>query len=42
VIGGVLGGGGAVVGTKGEDVELPAGAILTVLLDGPLAVPARR
>jgi hypothetical protein len=42
VIGGVLGGSGAVVGTKGDDVELPAGTVLTVVLDRPLVVPARR
>jgi hypothetical protein len=42
VIGGVLGGGGAVVGTKGDDVDLPAGAILTVVLDRPLVIPAQR
>jgi len=38
-IGVVLGGGGAVVATKGEDVELPAGTLVTVRLDRPLAVP---
>jgi hypothetical protein len=42
VIGGVLGGGGAVVGTKGDDVELPPGAVLTVVLDQPVVVPAER
>ena len=42
VIGGVLGGGGAVVGTKGDDVELPAGTVLTVVLDRPLVIPGRR
>jgi hypothetical protein len=42
VIGGVLGGGGAVVGTKGDDVELPAGTILTVVLDRPLVIPGQR
>jgi hypothetical protein len=38
VIGGILGGGGAVVGTKGDDVELPAGTVLTLRLDKPLVV----
>jgi hypothetical protein len=42
VIGGVLGGGGAVVGTKGDDVDLPAGTILTVVLERPLVIPAQR
>jgi hypothetical protein len=42
VIGGILGGTGAVVGTKGDDVELPAGTVLVVLLDRPLVIPARR
>jgi hypothetical protein len=42
VIGGVLGAGGAVVGTKGDDVDLPAGTILTVVLDRPLVVPRTR
>ena len=37
----VLGGGGAVVATKGEDVELPAGTILTVRLERALVVPRR-
>jgi hypothetical protein len=37
----VLGGGGAVVATKGDDVELPAGAVLAVRLERPLVVPRR-
>jgi hypothetical protein len=32
----LIGGGGAVVATKGEDVELPAGTVLTVRLEEPL------
>jgi len=35
----LIGGGGAVVATTGEDVELPAGTVLTVRLERPLAVP---
>jgi len=42
VIGTVLGGGGAVVGTKGDDVDLPPGTILTVVLDRPLIIPPQR
>jgi hypothetical protein len=41
-IGTVLGGGGAVVGTKGDDVDLPAGTILTVVLDRTLVIPPQR
>jgi hypothetical protein len=41
-IGSVLGAGGAVVGTKGDDVDLPAGTILTVVLDRPLVIPRQR
>jgi hypothetical protein len=39
VAGILIGGGGAVVATTGEDVELPAGTVLTVRLDRPLVVP---
>jgi hypothetical protein len=39
IIGVVLGGGGAVAGTKGDDVELPAGTILTLRLEKPLTIP---
>jgi hypothetical protein len=39
VIGAVLGGGGAVVATKGNDVELPEGTLVTVRLDRLLTVP---
>jgi hypothetical protein len=39
LIGTVLGAGGAVVGTKGDDVDLPPGTILTVVLDRPLVIP---
>ena len=35
-------GGGAVVGTKGDDVELPAGTVVTVVLDQPLVIPGAR
>jgi len=53
VLGGILGGGkgaivgvlaggtGAVVGTKGDDVELPAGSILTVRLERPVTISRR-
>lgn len=34
----LVGGGGAVVATKGEDVELPAGTVLTVRLEQPLVI----
>ncbi|PYQ15862.1 MAG: hypothetical protein DMF80_07340 [Acidobacteria bacterium] len=38
IIGAVLGGGGALAAKLGEDVELPAGAILTLQLERPLDV----
>jgi hypothetical protein len=41
VVGAVLGGSGAVVATKGEDVELPAGATLTIRLDEELPISRR-
>jgi hypothetical protein len=41
IVGAVLGGGGAVVATKGEDVELPAGATLTIRLDEDLVISRR-
>jgi hypothetical protein len=41
IVGALLGGSGAVVATKGEDVELPAGATLTIRLDEELAIPRR-
>lgn len=34
----LIGGGGAVVATSGEDVELPAGTVLTVRLERPLVI----
>ena len=34
----LIGGGGAVVATEGEDVDLPAGTVLTVRLDRPLVI----
>jgi hypothetical protein len=33
VIGGILGAGGTVVASSGDDVELPAGTVLTLRLD---------
>jgi hypothetical protein len=42
IIGVAVGGGGAVVASRGEDVELPAGTIVLVRLNRPLAVPAPR
>jgi hypothetical protein len=41
LIGGILGGGGTVVASSGDDVELPAGTVLTLRLDRP-ALLARR
>jgi hypothetical protein len=38
LIGAVLGGGSAVVATKGDDVELPAGTLVTLRLDRPVSV----
>lgn len=34
----LIGGGGSVVATKGEDVELPAGTVLAVRLERPLTI----
>lgn len=42
IIGVVLGGGGTVVATKGDDVELPAGTLVTIRLTRPLTVPEGR
>lgn len=39
IAGVLIGGGGAVAGTRGEDVELPAGAILTIRLERALELP---
>jgi hypothetical protein len=41
IVGAVLGGTGAVVASKGEEVELPAGTILTVRLERALVIPRR-
>jgi len=41
VAGILVGGGGAVVASKGEDVELPTGTVVTLRLDRALIVPAR-
>jgi len=38
VLGAIVGGTGAVVATKGDDVELPAGTLLTVRLDRPVSL----
>jgi hypothetical protein len=38
LIGVLVGGGGAVVASKGEDVELPAGSVVSLRLDRPVAV----
>src|SRR6185436_10360676 len=40
VIGAVIAGGGAVVGTKGSEVDLPTGTIVTIRLRRPLDIPA--
>jgi hypothetical protein len=39
-VGSILGGTGAVVATKGDEVDLPAGTVIRVRLDAALAVPA--
>ena len=39
ILGTILGGSGAVVGTTGEDVELPEGTLIRVRLDVPLTIP---
>jgi hypothetical protein len=41
IVGAIVGGSGAVVATKGDDVELPVGTVLTVRLDEDVAVPRR-
>jgi len=39
IVGTILGGSGAVVATKGDEVNLPAGTLIRVRLDRPLAIP---
>lgn len=41
IAGVLIGGGGAVAGSKGEDVELPAGSVVTIRLERALELPAR-
>jgi hypothetical protein len=41
VIGAIVGGGGAVVASSGDEVELPAGTVLTVQLERPLTLARR-
>jgi len=41
LVGAILGGGGAVVASSGEEVELPAGTLLTLRLERPLRVALR-
>jgi hypothetical protein len=41
LIGAILGGSGAVVASGGEEVELPAGTVLTLQLERPLALARR-
>jgi hypothetical protein len=38
IIGAVLGGGGAVVASKGEEVDLPPGTVLTLRLEEPVTI----
>jgi hypothetical protein len=38
IIGAVLGGGGAVVASKGEEVDLPAGTVLTLRLEEAVTI----
>jgi len=39
IVGILVGGTGAVVASKGEEVELPEGTILTLTLEKPLPIP---
>jgi hypothetical protein len=41
LVGGLLGGTGAVVASRGDEVELPAGTIVTLRLERPLVVAGR-
>jgi hypothetical protein len=41
LIGAIVGGGGAVVASSGEEVELPAGTVLTVQLERPVTLARR-
>jgi hypothetical protein len=41
LIGALVGGTGTVVATSGDEVELPAGTVLTLRLERPLAVAQR-
>jgi hypothetical protein len=42
IVGAILGAGGGIVASEGEDVNLPAGTLMTLELDEPLAVRASR
>jgi len=42
IVGAIVGASGAVVATKGDDVELPAGTVVTVRLAEDLVIPQRR
>lgn len=39
IVGILVGGGGAVAASKGEDVDLPAGTVVTISLERPLLIP---
>ena len=41
LIGAIVGGGGTVVASSGDDVELPAGTLLTVELERPMTLARR-
>lgn len=41
LIGAVVGAGGGVLATKGEEVELPQGTLITLRLDGPMTMARR-
>jgi hypothetical protein len=41
LLGVIIGGGGAVVASKGEDVELPEGTVVVMRLERELVVPRR-
>jgi hypothetical protein len=38
ILGAVIGAGGAIAATEGKDIELPAGSIIRIRLDSPLAI----
>jgi hypothetical protein len=41
IVGVIVGGGGAVVASRGEDIDLPEGAVIVMRLEREVVVPRR-